>query len=151
MMGIFDAVMKLSKYELALVNLFRLWIHTITVANLVDPSVTYVASWAKMELERLHSTLTWPIQEQPTIPALRLWQYCLFKSLNLGFSLRLRLGVPLKLEQDIKLWTGQSHIRPTSIADKKATYLPSVRLAPSNSASLTKTAILLPSHKMKSQ
>ena len=50
-MDIFHVVMTLSEYEWALVNLVRLWIRALTVADIADPSGTHITSWAQ---EGLH-------------------------------------------------------------------------------------------------
>ena len=60
LMDDFQKAIKLSEWEWAQVKSVRLWLISLTVAEISDPSGRHIEEWARFGGRRLKSNLAWP-------------------------------------------------------------------------------------------
>ena len=56
----FRESVKISEFEWAQVNLVRLWLRVIKLADITDPAVRQIKSWARVCARHLESTVLYP-------------------------------------------------------------------------------------------
>jgi hypothetical protein len=116
LMDDFRNAIKLSEWEWAKVNSVRLWLRSLTVADITNPPGRHIEAWARVGNRRLESNLSWPRQEQPSTSAYCIWRKCLRLAYNPSSPLRLRLKAILPLRRPLRAWIKRSHVQYSTTA-----------------------------------